>query len=113
MKKGILLLAILLSIQANAGMFGYIKDKAVDGIKEKTKEKAFEVGKNVYAKNKKDRLEYEKKTKTKSALTKAEETVDLTKNTLKETVIGTVGKENIDFVKRSKGHFENALTGKQ
>lgn len=115
MKKKLLvaLLTLSIGVSLNAGIFGKMKESVKDNIKDSIKETAVDMAKESYSENRKKRLDYENKTKKKSKLTKVEDSAIVTKNTLKETAVGTVGKENIEFVKRAKGHFKNGLLGKE
>lgn len=83
---------------------GYGKDKVVD--------KAKETAIKVYKERKEIRRDNENKTGNKSLISKTEDKVDATKNTIKETAKNSIGKENLEFLKRAKGYTKDALIGK-
>lgn len=105
--KVYILILVCLIPQLNAGPIG---KWAFNKAKDKTKEAAVGLGKEIYTKKREIRRVNEAKTNTKSNLTKIEDTVDVTKETLKDTAIQSFGgQENVDFVKRTKGHIKQGF----
>lgn len=104
----LLIILFLLISSCNAGIIrsamGAVKDKAVD----KTKETAIDI----YKQRKEIRRENEKITGKKSTLSKSEDMVDSVKSTAKETAKNSIGKENIEFIQKSKTQIKNDLLGK-
>ena len=96
----------------NAGLIG-------NAIKEKAFDKAKDVGTEIYKAKKEIRRDNEKKTGTKSTLSKVEDKVDVAKqkvNNAKEVAIETgkqtVGSENLEYLKRVKNNYKETLIGK-
>ena len=104
----LLITSFLLFSSCNAGIIGSAigaaKDKAVD----KTKETAIDI----YKQRKDIRRENEKITGKKSVLSKTEDRIDSVKSTAKETAKNSIGKENIEYLKKGQTQMKNTLIGK-
>jgi len=112
MKKFIFIGILIYGATLNAGLIG-------NAIKEKAFDKAKDIGTDIYKAKKEIRRDNETKMGNKSTLSKVEDKVDAAKqkiDNVKKTVVETgkqtVGKENLEYLKRVKNNYKETLIGK-
>lgn len=107
MYRYILILVFLFDI-TQAGVIGL----AFNATKNKAIEKTKNTVVDIYKERKKVRREKESKIGNKSLLSKSEDKIDKTKEMAKNTVEKSVGKENIEYIKKERNQMKDILIGK-
>lgn len=114
MHKKVFMLILLFSI-GNAGIIG----SAIGVAKDKAKDKVKETAVDIYKQRKEIRRENEKITGNKSLISKSEDKVEGVKEKItnvkklgKETVVNSIGKENVEYLQRGKSYAKDTLIGK-